>query len=202
MTVTHNYLDRANRKPMASESVTHEIVINEVDGSLWTKASDGSVIQLGGVPEGGGRTSLFTGFVPIPDEGTWEFITNFPEEAYDAFWIELGTATNNNDKHIRDVILMPGDAIEAASHHSYVWDDDMVDKVRVSIRLFEGAFQAQVSSGSLLLLSVRRILGIKFSGDPTVKSSGEILANYLSEIADAIDTGDTTALRQLIETSK
>lgn len=54
MTVRHNYLDVEGTKPTSLETAEHEIVINEVDGSLWTKNSAGQVVQVGGSSGGGG----------------------------------------------------------------------------------------------------------------------------------------------------
>lgn len=55
MTFRHNFLKTPGTKPTGTESVENEIVINEGDGTLWTKTSSGDVKQLGG-----SSTSLYT----------------------------------------------------------------------------------------------------------------------------------------------
>lgn len=47
MAIKHNYLGIPDTKPLASDLSSHEIVINEADGSLWSLDSSGSVISLG-----------------------------------------------------------------------------------------------------------------------------------------------------------
>ena len=46
MTIKHNYLNVASTKPTALEAEAHEIIINEADGTLWTKNSAGIVVKL------------------------------------------------------------------------------------------------------------------------------------------------------------
>ena len=48
MPIKHNYLTVAATQPTAAVTAQHEIVINEVDGSLWSKNSADAVIQVGG----------------------------------------------------------------------------------------------------------------------------------------------------------
>jgi hypothetical protein len=54
MTVKHNFLTGAGLKPSVAESTQHEIVVNEADGTLWTKDSLDAIVQLGGGSGGGG----------------------------------------------------------------------------------------------------------------------------------------------------
>lgn len=46
MTISHNYIIGANTKPVLAESSPLEIIINEADGSLWTKTTGGAMKQL------------------------------------------------------------------------------------------------------------------------------------------------------------
>ena len=48
MAIKHNYLTTAGTKPTIAETAAHEIVINEADGSLWSKDSLGAVVAVGG----------------------------------------------------------------------------------------------------------------------------------------------------------
>ena len=46
MPIKHNYLTVPGTGPTADVTASHEIVINEVDGTLWSKDEAGAVIQL------------------------------------------------------------------------------------------------------------------------------------------------------------
>ena len=48
MTLKHNYLTKAGEMPSSIEILPHELVVNEVDGSLWSKSEAGDVLQVGG----------------------------------------------------------------------------------------------------------------------------------------------------------
>jgi hypothetical protein len=48
MTISHNFLIGSGTKPTVAETTTHEIVINEADGTLFTKKIDGTIKQVGG----------------------------------------------------------------------------------------------------------------------------------------------------------
>jgi hypothetical protein len=48
MTIKHNYLIGANTKPTVAETTEHEIVINEADGTIYTKSIAGAIVRLGG----------------------------------------------------------------------------------------------------------------------------------------------------------
>ena len=72
MTVRHNYLDVAETKPTVAETAQHELVINEADGSLWTKTSLGEVKQVGGSAGGG-----FGELVPVTGNFTAEANTGY-----------------------------------------------------------------------------------------------------------------------------
>ena len=48
MTMTHNFLVGTGTKPTVAETTAHEIVINEADGSLWSKSTAGVVLKVGG----------------------------------------------------------------------------------------------------------------------------------------------------------
>lgn len=54
MSIKHNYLTIADTKPTAAETSQHEIVVNEADGSLWSKSSTDVVFRVGGTSDGGG----------------------------------------------------------------------------------------------------------------------------------------------------
>jgi len=60
--VKHDYLTVADTKPQASEVDRDEIVINEADGSMWSKNQSDVVIKLGGSSGGSGHV--------IQDDGT------------------------------------------------------------------------------------------------------------------------------------
>ena len=48
MSARHNYLETPATKPTASEVGKHEIVINDADGTLWSKANNNVVFKVGG----------------------------------------------------------------------------------------------------------------------------------------------------------
>ena len=49
--VTHNRLNQIKTKPIAAEVKIGEIIINETDGSLWSKDTNGNIIVVGGKEE-------------------------------------------------------------------------------------------------------------------------------------------------------
>lgn len=48
MPITHDYLNTSGYKPTAAEAATGELIPNVADGTLWTKNTTGTVIQIGG----------------------------------------------------------------------------------------------------------------------------------------------------------
>ena len=49
--ITHNRLNQIETKPIAAEVKIGEIVINEADGSLWSKDTNDVIIPIGGKEE-------------------------------------------------------------------------------------------------------------------------------------------------------
>lgn len=124
----HSYLNVAGTKPLAASLEKGEIVINEADGTLWSKRETGSVFQVGGSVSsgGGGGTSVVLKGSDLPDVGAGtdgDKYLRTPAMSPSPDLIEGVMLFENDAGEVKVNSVISGSYMNRATYISISWDE-------------------------------------------------------------------------------